>query len=170
MTTLGLVVIDVLDDRPFGLLSSPEVHVVHALDFQRAIDRFHRCVVPAVAFATHRHRDAACLELLAVIIGRVLGEFNRSLQHVLPEVLRKQKKLKSGRSLRSKLRSPGRPTVLHRDERWPFWKAIAQGHTSEDAAAIAGLSPAVGNRWFRQRGVLSAVLLQHTHRALTNLR
>ena len=42
--------------------------------------------------------------------------------------------------------------MLHRAERWPFWKAIALGHTSEDAAAIAGVSQAVGTRWFRQCG------------------
>src|SRR5664279_1546612 len=64
----------------------------------------------------------------------------------------KAKKLKADRSLRAKLRSPGRPPVLHRAERWPFWKAIARGHTSEDAGGIAGVSPAVGNRWFRQCG------------------
>lgn len=62
------------------------------------------------------------------------------------------KKLKSDRSLRAKLSSPGRPPVLHRSERRPFWKAIAEGHSSEDAAGIAGVSPAVGNRWFRQCG------------------
>ena len=62
------------------------------------------------------------------------------------------KKLKSDRSLRAKLRSPGRPPVLHRSERWPFWKAISEGHSSEDAAGIAGVSPAVGNRWFQQCG------------------
>ena len=62
------------------------------------------------------------------------------------------KKLKADRSLRAKLRSPGRPPVLHRAERWPFWKAIAQGYSSEDAAGIAGVSQPVGNRWFRQCG------------------
>ena len=62
------------------------------------------------------------------------------------------KKLKANRSLRAKLRSSGRPPVLHRAERWPFWKTIAQGHSSEDAAGMAGVSPAVGNRWFRQCG------------------
>jgi len=64
----------------------------------------------------------------------------------------KQKQSRLRSSLRSKLRSPGRPPVLHRAERWPFWKAIAIGHSSEDAAAMAGVSPAVGNRWFRQCG------------------
>jgi transposase-like protein len=62
------------------------------------------------------------------------------------------KRLKADRSLRAKLRSPGRPPVLHRAERWPFWKAIAHGYSSEDAAGIAGVSQAVGNRWFRQCG------------------
>ena len=36
-----------------------------------------------------------------------------------------------------------KPPVLHRAERWPFLKAISQGHNSEDAAATAGVSPAV---------------------------
>ena len=68
------------------------------------------------------------------------------------EVLMSSKKLKSDRSLRAKLRSPGRPSVLHRAKRWPFWRAISEGRSSEDAAVIAGVSPAVGNRWFRQCG------------------
>ena len=37
----------------------------------------------------------------------------------------KPNKLKFSRSLRPKLRSQGRPPVLHRAERWPFWKAIS---------------------------------------------
>ena len=61
----------------------------------------------------------------------------------------KQEKL---RSLRPKLRSPGKPPVLHRAERWAFWKAVAHGHTSKDAAAIAGVAQAGGTRWFRQCG------------------
>lgn len=59
---------------------------------------------------------------------------------------------KSIRSLRGKLRSPGRPPVLHRAARWPFWQAIAEGLATEDAAAVAGVSMAVGARWFRQCG------------------
>ena len=61
-------------------------------------------------------------------------------------------KRKSDQALRAKLRSPGRPPVLHRTERWPFWRAIGKGYSSEEAAGIAGVSPAVGNRWFRQCG------------------
>src|SRR5215211_7095408 len=33
-----------------------------------------------------------------------------------------------------------------------FWLRIAEGLSSEDAAAACGVSPAVGNRWFRQGG------------------
>ncbi|MBX3656149.1 MAG: IS30 family transposase [Ramlibacter sp.] len=53
---------------------------------------------------------------------------------------------------RAKMRSPGRPPVLHRSERRPFWEAIAAGCSSEDAAQFAGVSPAVGARWFRECG------------------
>ena len=53
---------------------------------------------------------------------------------------------------RAKLRSPGRPPVLHRSERRPFWRVIASGCSSEDAARAAGISPAVGTRWFREHG------------------
>src|SRR5665647_2207603 len=53
---------------------------------------------------------------------------------------------------RAKMRSPGRPPVLHRSERRPFWQAIADGCSSEDAAQRAGVSPAVGVRWFRECG------------------
>lgn len=53
---------------------------------------------------------------------------------------------------RAKMRSPGRPPVLHRSERRPFWQAIAVGCSSEEAAQFAGVSPAVGTRWFRERG------------------
>lgn len=55
-------------------------------------------------------------------------------------------------SLRAKLRSPRRPPVLHRAARGPFGQAIARGLSSEDAAAVAGVSMAVGARWFRQCG------------------
>lgn len=53
---------------------------------------------------------------------------------------------------RAKLRSPGRPPVLHRSERRPFWEAIASGLSSENAARLAGVSQAVGSRWFRECG------------------
>ena len=48
--------------------------------------------------------------------------------------------------------SPGRPPVARREDRQRFWAAIARGVFSEDAAAAAGVSPAVGSRWFRDGG------------------
>ena len=53
---------------------------------------------------------------------------------------------------RAKMRSLGRPPALHRSERRPFWRAIADGCSSEEAAQVAGVSPAVGTRWFRECG------------------
>jgi len=53
---------------------------------------------------------------------------------------------------RGTMRSPGRPSVLHRSERRPFWQAIADGSSSEEAAQVAGVSQAVGTRWFRECG------------------
>jgi len=59
---------------------------------------------------------------------------------------------RSDRAGRAKMRSPGRPPVLHRSERRPFWRAIGDGCSSEEAAAKAGISQAVGTRWFRECG------------------
>ena len=59
---------------------------------------------------------------------------------------------RTNRSGRAKMRSPGRPPVLHRSERRPFWEAIAAGRSSEEAAGMAGVSQAVGTRWFRESG------------------
>ena len=53
---------------------------------------------------------------------------------------------------RARMRSPGRPPVLHRSERRPFWQAIAEGRSSEEAARMAEVSQAVGTRWFRECG------------------
>ena len=64
----------------------------------------------------------------------------------------KTRKRKSSRSTRIKLQSPGRPPVLAKSARRPFWEAIARGLTSEDAARVAGVSQPVGTRWFRHCG------------------
>lgn len=61
-------------------------------------------------------------------------------------------KRKSTRSTRKKLQSPGRPPVLAKGARRPFWEAIARGLSTEDAARVAGVSPPVGSRWFRHCG------------------
>ncbi len=53
---------------------------------------------------------------------------------------------------RPPMRSPGRPPVARREHRQAFWEAIARGASSEDAGTEAGVSPAVGSRWFREAG------------------
>src|SRR2546428_512694 len=63
------------------------------------------------------------------------------------------------RAIRPAVGSVGRPGVDLREERQRFWKAIAEGLPSESAAAIAGVSPAVGVRWFRQSGGMPDITL-----------
>ncbi|WP_344908502.1 IS30 family transposase, partial [Actinomadura meridiana] len=58
----------------------------------------------------------------------------------------------SVRLYRGQIPSPGRPTVAWREDRVRFWRAIARGASSEDAATEIGVSQAVGTRWFRQAG------------------
>jgi hypothetical protein len=55
--------------------------------------------------------------------------------------------------------SPGRPTAGNRDDRVVFWHAIAVGVATVDAARLAGVSEAVGVRWFRERGGMPTVTL-----------
>jgi Helix-turn-helix domain len=62
------------------------------------------------------------------------------------------KRRRSDRAGRGPIRSPGRPTAGRREDREAFWRAIARGVTSEDAALAVGVSPPVGTRWFRENG------------------
>ena len=61
-------------------------------------------------------------------------------------------KRKSEQSTRRKLCSPGRPPVWHRENLCRFWRGIAAGLSSEEAAVEAGVSAPVGTRWFRSSG------------------
>jgi transposase, IS30 family len=63
---------------------------------------------------------------------------------------------RSERAGRAKLHSPGRPSVRRHEEQRRFWVGIAAGRPSEDAAVDAGVSPAVGTRWFREAGGMAA--------------
>src|ERR1035437_6932484 len=60
-------------------------------------------------------------------------------------------------AVRARMRSPGHPPGWRREHQQRFWQAITHGLSSEDAAVAAGLSPAVGNRWFRQGGGMRTV-------------
>src|SRR5713101_7740412 len=62
-------------------------------------------------------------------------------------------------AMRGQIWSPGRPTVAQREDRVRFWQSIAAGVSSTDAAAVAGVSPAVGSRWFRDGGGMPPISL-----------
>jgi hypothetical protein len=49
--------------------------------------------------------------------------------------------------------------VASREARQRFWAAIKRGVSSEDAAGEAGVSPAVGARWFRDSGGMPSISL-----------
>ncbi len=61
----------------------------------------------------------------------------------------------TGRAL---LKSPGAPS-LRRDVERLFWREIARGLSSEDAALAVGASQAAGGRWFRDRGGMPTFML-----------
>ena len=64
---------------------------------------------------------------------------------------------RSDRAVRPAMYSPGRPSVGRREERQRFWAAIARGVSTVDAAVEAGVSEAVGVRWFREGGGMPTV-------------
>src|SRR3954468_460652 len=63
------------------------------------------------------------------------------------------------RAMRGQMWSPGRPSTARREDRQRFWREIAAGCSSEQAAAAAGVSQAVGGRWFRDGGGMPPISL-----------
>src|SRR6266508_2851866 len=61
--------------------------------------------------------------------------------------------------MRGQMWSPGRPSIARREDRQRFWRAIADGWSSEDAAGAAGVSGPVGSRWFRDGGGMPPISL-----------
>src|SRR5829696_1463841 len=59
---------------------------------------------------------------------------------------------------RSVMKSPGKPSH-RRDVERAFWRRIAEGLSSEDAAHAVGVSSAAGVRWFRERGGMATFML-----------
>lgn len=75
---------------------------------------------------------------------------------------------KSEQSTRRKLSSPGRPPVWQRENLCRFWREVAAGLSSEDAAVEAGVSAPVGNRWFRSSGGMPPTHLSPSATPLKN--
>lgn len=71
----------------------------------------------------------------------------------------KHERVAAVRRMRGKMWSPGRPSTARREDRVRFWEAIARGVSTEDAAVEAGVSPAVGTRWFRDAGGMPSLTL-----------
>src|SRR5205823_8257979 len=69
------------------------------------------------------------------------------------------KRQKAIRAMRGQIWSPGRPSVARREDRVRFWRSVASGASSEDAAVVAGVSQAVGLRWFREAGGMPPIAL-----------
>ena len=64
----------------------------------------------------------------------------------------------SDRAVRPAMRSPGRPYPPRHVEQ-EFWRRIAEGLGSEDAAVAVGVSGPVGSRWFRHGGGIPPITL-----------
>src|SRR5215212_2497962 len=99
--------------------------------------------------------------------GDEVGGFKWSSQHLDEGVAMGTRKRRSDRAGRGILRSPGRPGVAGREDRRRFWAVIAAGLASEDAARRAGVSPAVGTRWFREAGGMPPAALAPSSRPLS---
>ena len=74
----------------------------------------------------------------------------------VPEGARRQ--WRADRALRPPMRSPGRPEPSRAVQR-QFWRLIATGITSAEAALKVGVSVPVGARWFRHAGGMPPISL-----------
>src|SRR6185436_19294449 len=83
------------------------------------------------------------------------------------EVAMSIRRRRSARSGRAPLPSPGRPPVAGRDEQSRFWRAIAAGLSSEDAALEAEVSQPVGTRWFRKAGGMPPAMFRSSAKPLS---
>jgi hypothetical protein len=54
------------------------------------------------------------------------------------------------------MKSPGAPS-LRREVQRAFWREIAKGLSSEEAALAVGASQAAGSRWFREGGGMPSI-------------
>ena len=74
----------------------------------------------------------------------------------VPEGARRQ--WRADRALRPPMRSPGRPEPSRAVQR-QFWRLIATGINTAEAALKVGVSVPVGSRWFRHAGGMPPISL-----------
>src|SRR3954468_21144072 len=113
-----------------------------------------------------RHRSPRSQATGRTIKKESLGSSGRrnTLREEVAMAIRKQRSDRSGRGA---LPLPGRPSVARREDRQLFWAAIAAGCSTEDAAVGAGVSPAVGARWFRRAGGMPPSHLSPSSKSLS---
>ena len=119
-------------------------------------------VLDALEQAIYARRGDALTGLVHHSDRGTQGEFNWSSQHLDDEVLRCRNGNGSGEGQTGGSACDafaGRPPVARREEQQRFWKAIARGLSSEDAAVSCGVSPPVGGRWFREGGGMPPISL-----------
>jgi IS30 family transposase len=75
--------------------------------------------------------------------------------------------IRKKRSTRGRLGSLGRPPVAGRAEQERFWRVIATGLSSENAALKAGMSEAVGPRLFRKAGGIPPAMFRSSAQPLS---
>lgn len=96
------------------------------------------------------------------------GRFNRSPQHAKLGGVYGDGKTEVGAVNAAKVILPGRPPVWQRENLCRFWREVAAGLSSEDAAVEAGVSAPVGNRWFRSSGGMPPTHLSPSATPLKN--
>lgn len=94
-------------------------------------------------------RARCCLSATSTVVLMADSSGRRNTLEL--EVAMSIRQRRSARSGRAPLPSPGRPPVAGRDEQRSFWRAIAAGQSSEDAALEAGVSQPVGTSGFERR-------------------
>src|SRR4051812_40424249 len=105
--------------------------------WMRAVSRYGATTLTGMIWADSRGRRNT--SILEVLMGRPAGWM---------------KELTG----RAPMKAAGKPS-LRRDVERLFWREIARGLTSEDAAVAVGVSPAAGSRWFRERGGMATFML-----------
>ncbi len=83
------------------------------------------------------------------------GDWTRKTSE-MPEGVRRQ--WRADRALRPPMRSPGRPDPSRAVQR-QFWRLIATGISSAEAALRVGVSVPVGSRWYRHAGGMTPLSL-----------
>jgi hypothetical protein len=95
------------------------------------------------------------------------GGFNQSSQRIAGDCDGTSEK-RSDRAGRKVLRDRLAAPVARRVEFRAFWASMSAGQTSEAAAIDAGVSPAVGARWFRRAGGMAPSHLSTSANSLSD--